>query len=86
MTNFKINPDLIHKIESAELLMTFTDPDRNEIYTFEGPASLILQKCLKLPSINPEIFAQLALPFEASTEEIEGLWKYCLDQKIFLSA
>jgi hypothetical protein len=84
MTQFKIDPNFAHKSEDDRLLLISTEADRNEVYEFEGKASLLLLKLLDSDSFTIEVAKNICLDLKASPEDLTTLWELCVNEKIII--
>jgi hypothetical protein len=83
---YVLNPNLYHIIKDGQLLVTLSDPNRDEIYSFEGPAIQILSELFSSKEISIANMEKLAASYGAPREDIESLWNFCLTEEFILSA
>lgn len=81
---YKVNPDIIFKVTSHEVHITFLNSKREEIYTFEGPSSILFKELLNKTTIDFSNFQMLTEQFQSTEEDVKKLWDFCLREEILI--
>lgn len=86
MTHYKFDPNHVHKHQNQKLFFTSTDPDKNEVFEFEGLSSDLLSKLIVKQNFTFETALLFLQDSNANVEDLDTLWKFCLERRIIIPA
>ena len=64
--------------------MLSTEPNRNEVYEFEGSSIKLLDDLIREGTFTLEKVRSLGQKYSANEEDIKSLWDFCVGEKIFI--
>lgn len=86
MQVFKFHPNYVHKTQVQKLLLVSTEPDRNEVYEFEGISSTILIFFILEDQFTFGMAETIVKQQNADPKDLKVLWDFCIEEKLIIPA